>query len=79
MVQFCGKQAIEEPLRWPHALFDEWRVMNPIGNKRAPKHTQRFIDAKAGLPKRRETHGNGTPIGDVKGTTPFQRDQRGSP
>jgi hypothetical protein len=34
----------------PNALFDEWRVMNPIGNKQAPKHTTRFICAKAGSP-----------------------------
>ncbi len=36
--------------------------MNLKGNKKAPKHTQRFRDAKAGSPKRRETHGDGTPI-----------------
>lgn len=36
--------------------------MNLIGNKKAPKHTKRFIDAKAGSPTRRETHGDGTPI-----------------
>ena len=45
--------------------------MNPIGNKRAPKHTERFICAKAGSPTRRETHGDGTPIGDFSATTPF--------
>ncbi len=36
--------------------------MNLRGNTKAPKHTQRFIDAQAGSPKRRETHGDGTPI-----------------
>jgi len=36
--------------------------MNLTGNKKAPKHTQRFKNAKAGSPKRRETHGDGTPI-----------------
>ncbi len=36
--------------------------MNLRGNKKAPKHTQRFIHAKAGSPTRRETHGDGTPI-----------------
>src|SRR5216684_3489309 len=36
--------------------------MNPIRNKRAPKHTTRFIDAKAGSPKSREAQGDGTPI-----------------
>ena len=36
--------------------------MNLRGNKKAPKHTQRFRDAKAGSPTRRETHGDGTPI-----------------
>jgi hypothetical protein len=36
--------------------------MNLTGNKKAPKHTQRFRDAKAGSPKRREAHGDGTPI-----------------
>src|SRR5712692_5604476 len=36
--------------------------MNPIRNKRAPKHTTRFIGAKAGSPKSREAQGDGTPI-----------------
>jgi hypothetical protein len=36
--------------------------MNLTGNKRAPKHTKRFVYAKAGSPKRRESHGDGTPI-----------------
>jgi hypothetical protein len=45
--------------------------MNPRGNKRAPKHTERFICAKAGSPTRREAHGDGTPIGDFRGTMPF--------
>ena len=36
--------------------------MNPIRNKRAPKHTTRFIYVKAGSPKSRETQGDGTPI-----------------
>src|SRR5216684_2709113 len=36
--------------------------MNPIRNKRAPKHTTRFICAKAGSPKSREAQGDGTPI-----------------
>src|SRR5260370_27200663 len=36
--------------------------MNPIRNKRAPKHTTRFIYAKAGSPKSREAQGDGTPI-----------------
>src|SRR5437588_12271857 len=36
--------------------------MNLRGNKQAPKHTQRFLHAKAGSPTRRETHGDGTPI-----------------
>lgn len=36
--------------------------MNLRGNTKAPKHTQRFRNAKAGSPKRRETHGDGTPI-----------------
>ena len=36
--------------------------MNLTGNKKAPKHTQRFKNAKAGSPKRRETQGDGTPI-----------------
>jgi hypothetical protein len=36
--------------------------MNLTGNKKAPKHTHRFKNAKAGSPKRRETHGDGTPI-----------------
>jgi hypothetical protein len=45
-----------------NALSGEWQVMNLRGNTKAPKHAQRFIDAKAGSPKRRETHGDGTPI-----------------
>ena len=45
-----------------NALSGEWQVMNLRGNTKAPKHTQRFIDAKAGSPTRRETHGDGTPI-----------------
>ncbi len=45
-----------------NALSGEWQVMNLKGNKKAPKHTQRFRNAKAGSPKRRETHGDGTPI-----------------
>ena len=36
--------------------------MNPIRNKRAPKHTTRFICAKAGSPTSREAQGDGTPI-----------------
>src|SRR6266849_4972660 len=36
--------------------------MNPTRNKRAPKRTTRFIDAKAGSPKSREAQGDGTPI-----------------
>src|SRR5260221_1052541 len=36
--------------------------MNPIRNKRAPKHTTRFIYAKAGSPKSREAEGDGTHI-----------------
>ena len=35
--------------------------MNLRGNNKAPNHTQRFIDAKAGSPTRRETHGDGPP------------------
>jgi group II intron reverse transcriptase/maturase len=41
--------------------------MNPIGNKWAPKHTERFLCAKAGSPKRCETQGDGTPIRDFNG------------
>jgi hypothetical protein len=36
--------------------------MNPLRNKRAPKHTTRFIYAKAGSPTSREAQGDGTPI-----------------
>src|SRR5947209_2559630 len=36
--------------------------MNPIRNKRAPKHTTRFICAKAGSPTSREAQGDGTLI-----------------
>jgi hypothetical protein len=56
--------------RQPHTLYDVWRVMNPIGNKRAPKHATRFICAKAGSPKRHETHGDGTPIVIPQRATP---------
>jgi len=59
-------------MRYLNTLFDEWRVMNPIGNKRAPKHTERFICAKAGSPKRRESQGDGTPIVPGKSTKEYR-------
>jgi len=52
-----------------HALSGEWQAMSLIGNKRAPKHTQRFLGAKAGSPTRREVHGDGTPIVVGQSTT----------
>jgi hypothetical protein len=64
--------------RQPNTLWDVWRVMNPIGNKRAPNHTTRFICAKAGSSKRGDPHGDGTPIRDFKRTTTIPRSQRGS-
>jgi hypothetical protein len=36
--------------------------MSLKGNKRAPKHSQRFICAKAGSPKRGDPQGDGTLI-----------------
>jgi hypothetical protein len=36
--------------------------MSPKGNKRAPKHSQRSICAKAGSPKREDPQGDGTLI-----------------
>jgi hypothetical protein len=36
--------------------------MSPKGNKRAPKHSQRSICAKAGSPKREVPQGDGTLI-----------------
>src|SRR5947209_7935415 len=68
----------ETPVLMSNTPSDEWRVMNPKENKRAPKHTTRFICAKAGSPKSCETHGDGTPIRDFNGTTLIQRNQRGS-
>ena len=49
-------------IHYPKTLFDVSRVMNPIENKRAPKHTTRFIYAKAGSPTRGDTQGDGTLI-----------------
>jgi len=44
------------------ALLSMRRVMNSIGNRRAPKHTTRFLCAKAGSPTGRESYGDGTLI-----------------
>jgi len=66
-------------MRYLNTLFDEWRVMNPIGNKRAPKHTERFICAKAGSPTRRESQGDGTPIVPGKKHKGVPNLGRGSP
>jgi hypothetical protein len=53
---------------------DEWRVMNPKENKRAPKHTTRFMCAKAGSPTRRESQGDGTPIVKTQRATTLQEE-----
>lgn len=56
----CGNTFLN-PRKW-NALSSEWQVRNLIENRKAPKHAKRFICAKAGSPKSRETHGDGNLI-----------------
>jgi hypothetical protein len=65
--QFSCSRGKKRYIQYLNTLFDVSRVMNPIGDKWAPKHTERFICAKAGSPKSGDTHGDGTPIRDFNG------------
>jgi len=64
MPEIATLEKYETPVLMNNTPSDGWRVMNPKENKRAPKHTTRFICAKAGSPKRGDSHGDGTPIWD---------------